>query len=665
MRCSLLLILAPLAMAAALPPPDFRLPQTAVPTRYHLDLTIVPSRPEFHGTARIDMNLKDRTSVLWLNGTDLNVESAHFETGNSSVPVKATPAGHEFLGFVLPQAAGPGPARLVIDYSGTLSDKLNVGAYRRKQDDRWYVFTTFTAIDARRAFPCFDEPEYKTPWELTLHVQRDDVALGNAHAVSETPEPDGMKKVVFAPTLPLPAEVVAFAVGPFDVVDAGRAGARNIPVRIITPHGRAVEATFARTATQELLKRLESYTGMPYPWDKLDHIAVIQGAFGAVENPGLITYQERSLLARPERDTLERQRAIRSTMAHEMAHQWFGDLVTQAWWNDTWLSEGFATWLSGKVMDMDLPPIERHLSTVENRNRIMGIDASPDAVPVRATFQSRHDMARVYNGTVYVKGGAVLAMLEQWLGDQAFQRALQHYLKEHAFGNASMSDLAAALRQETGVDVLPVMSSFLNQTGIPEVRAELKCDAGSQPRVLLSVKALTGGADRHWSVPVCLRWTDGGRECSVVTGPEMQVPVAAQSCPAWVWANAGGQGYYRTDLTASGLAALTKAGYDQLTPPERLTLADDIASLAGAEEATASEALPVLARMMHDSEPRVAMAAVRCAAGLSSAVPESMRGKYLELLRTALAERRGGLLSEQDLQRILGMKIDDLFTPSK
>jgi aminopeptidase N len=635
--------------------------------RYRLDLTVIPSEPGFHGTARIDLRLDQRTDFLWLNGKDLEVESAQLEWNGSAVPVRVAPSGGEFLGFAFPHDVGPGPASLTVTYRGRLSEKLNVGAYRREEDGRWYVFTTFTAIDARRAFPCFDEPEYKTPWDLTLHVPRGDVALGNAREVSRTEEAGGMKKVVFAPTLPLPTEVVAFAVGPFDIVDAGFAGMRHVPIRIITPHGRAVEATYAKTITAGLMARLEAYTGMPYPWDKLDHIALMQGAYGAVENPGLITYQERTLLARPDRDTLERQRALRATMAHEMSHQWFGDMVTQAWWNDTWLSEGFATWLSAKIMDEDLPPVDRGLADVESRARMMDADAGSNSVPVRASFASRDDMRHVYNRTVYVKGAVVLAMIEQWLGPDAFQRGLHRYLEDHRFKNASARDLAADLREETGVDVWPVMSSFLNQTGVPTVQAELKCSAGGAPALSLTQHtfAALGVSEpaRQWSVPVCVRWPDGGRRCAVDSSPEMSMPLQATGCPAWVWIDAGGQGYYHARLSAGALASLMKSGYAQLTPPERLTLAEDVKALVEGGELPAAQALEILPRLARDPEPRVAMTALRCAVDLSAAAPDSLRAQYDAFLRRLLADwRRGGTVARPDLLRqAQGASLDQFF----
>ena len=232
---------------------------------------------------------------------------------------------------------------------------------------------------------------------------------------------------------------MAFAVGPFDVADAGVAGRKQIPVRIITPRGRAAEAVAARAATPEILARLEEYTGIPYPWDKLDHIALLDMPFGATENPGLITYRDQILLAAPKQDTPRRQQSMRETMAHELSHQWFGNLVTQAWWNDVWLSEGFATWLGIKICEPEFPAFERGLIVTELRDKMM-ISDSLQTRPLRLgnAFAER-DTNYVYDGIVYVKGASILAMLEDWLGPEPFQRSLHRYLIGHQFGTERLA----------------------------------------------------------------------------------------------------------------------------------------------------------------------------------------------------------------------------------
>jgi alanyl aminopeptidase len=611
--------------AAQRPAPEFRLPDIGRPTRYQLDLTIVPSEPTFQGSEAISINLKERTGVVWLNAKDLTIQEVNVQAGGASQPARWWITG-EFLAVDLPEPMGPGPVQIAIRYGGKLDEKSNVGAYRRKSGNDWYVYTSFTPIDARRAFPCFDEPGYKAPWEVTLHVKRDQVAVANAPVVSETDEPGGMKRVVFAPTQPLPSEVVALAVGPFDVVDAGAAGEKRIPVRIITPRGRAAEAAAARSPTPEIVAQLEQYTGIPYPWDKLDHLAVLDMPFGATENPGLITYRDRGLLAPPERDTPEWQRSMRGTMAHELAHQWFGNLVTQAWWDDVWLSEGFATWLGMKVSDMEFPPFERGLAITAVRDRMMAAD-SPKTRPVRLEMHSRKDTDDVYDDIVYQKGAAVLEMLEDWLGPEPFRRSLHRYLTHHQFGNATTTDLARAIQQESGVNASPVLFSFLDRPGAPLFRFSLASDEGAS-------KLEIEQGDHPWTAPVCFHADSGERRCQVVNASQAEVRLPGR--PAWMWPNAYGSGYYRSLLTPALLEALVRSGYNQLTKPERLALAGDVEALMSSGDLRAADVMKILPQVARDREPRVTARATAIALQLAVAAPEAVRAQYAAWLKKTM-----------------------------
>jgi cytosol alanyl aminopeptidase len=609
---------------AAAQPPQFRLPGVARPTRYQLELTIVPSEPTFKGTATVSIDLTQRTDVVWLNAKDLTIEQVkvNVDGGPKSARWKGSA---EFLGIDLPHSMGPGPLQLEIRYRGKLDNKSSAGAYRKRAGDDWYVYTSFMPIDARRAFPCFDEPGYKAPWELTLHVRRDQVAVANAPGVSESEEPDGMKRVVFAPTQPLASEVVAFAVGPFEIVEAGVAGQKRIPVRIITPRGRAREAAAARGASAEIVPRLEQYTGIPYPWDKLDHIAVLDLPFGATENPGLITYLDRELLAPPERDTPERQRSMRETMAHELAHQWFGNLVTQAWWDDTWLSEGFATWLGTKVSDLELPPFERGLAITETRDRMIAAD-SPEARPVRLEVHSRKEMDDVYDPFIYYKGAAILEMLEDWLGPEKLQHSLHRYLTDHQFGNASSSDLAQAMKQETRVDAGPVLFSFLDRPGSPVLRFSL---ASTDASAKLEIEQGNG----PWTAPVCFHAENENRRCEVVNSSHAEISLPRT--PDWIWPNAYGSGYYRSLLTPALINALIR-GYSELTEPERLALAGDLEDLTQSGEARAADVMRILPGMARDREACVADRATAIALELALASTDAVRGKYATWLKRAI-----------------------------
>ena len=317
-------------------------------------------------------------------------------------------------------------------------------------------------------------------------------------------------------------------------------------------------------------------------------------------------YRNRALLAAPPDDTPEKAHAIRSLQAHEVGHQWFGDLVTQATWDDVWLSEGFATWFSAKVMDQEQPPARKHLASVAARERIMAVDASTRTRPVRLPMTSREDTKGVYSQIVYQKGGAILLMLDGWLGEERVQKGLQLYLKDHAYGAAATDDLAAALRRGSGTDPKAVMHSFLDQIGIPTVSARAQCESGKQVKVLLEQT----NPSRTWTIPVC--WSaEGARPgCTVLDGPQREVTLAASAtCPAWIYPNAGGTGYYRSEWSAPQLAALAASGLEKLSAPERLTLAYDIRAQQKAGRLDAAAGQAILEKLASDPVPEVSNAA--------------------------------------------------------
>jgi alanyl aminopeptidase len=568
--------------------PSFILTNDVIPKKHILDLTIDPSRDTFTGVAQIEVEILKATPVLMVNAKNLELlESSVSWQGRKIVP-QAT-VGDEMIALLATdlKPIGPGPATISVRYRGKLDEKAIAGPYRNKVGGDWYAFTTFTPIDARRAFPCFDEPRFKTPWEVSIHIKRTDKAFSNAAQVSETDEPNGMKLVKFAPTVPLAAEVVALCVGPFDVYEGSPAG-HGTPIRIISAKGQREQSKLAAQATVDVLPRLEAYTGIPYPYGKLDHVAVPEFKFGAVENVGLITYKSTALLLQPTDNEADKARRVRSLQAHEMGHQWFGDMVTQATWDDVWLSEGFATWISAKMMDQEQPPTRKLLASVAARERIMATDSGPKTRPVRPEMNSRKDTDGVYSQIVYQKGAAILVMLDGWLGETQVRDGIREYLKAHKFGNATTADLESSLQGSK-----PVLDSFLNQTGIPAIRA--KCGDGG-----LVIEPTN--ASRTWSVPVCWRGEGIARSCTVVS-TKMSLPV--KSCPEWIYVNAGGTGYYRTEWSPEQLASLDLA---KLTAAERLTLIYDL-------RASKNLTSPLLKTLESDPEPEIAKAAADVMAG--------------------------------------------------
>lgn len=567
--------------------PSFALPDGVTPKKHIIELTIDPSLDTFTGQARIEVELNKQTNVLWVNGKNLTTQGASVSWQGRNLPARATAVGGEFIGLELDSPIGPGPATISIHYQAKLDESAVAGPYRNKVANDWYAFTTFTPIDARRAFPCFDEPRFKTPWEISIHIKRTDKAFSNAAQISQADEPNGMKLVKFAPTAPLPAEVVAFCVGPFDVYEGAPAG-HGTPIRVISPKGQRELSKLAAQATVDVLPRLEAYTGIPYPFGKLDQVAVPEFKFGAVENPGLITYKSTALLLQPSDEETQKSRRIRSLQAHEVGHQWFGDMVTQATWDDVWLSEGFATWFSAKVMDQEQPPARKLLASVASRERIMATDAGPKTRPVRLEMHSRKDTDGVYSQIVYQKGAAILVMLDGWLGEDRVRDGMREYLQAHKFGNATTADLESSIKGSK-----PVLDSFLSQTGIPSIRA--KCSDAH-----LSIDQTN--STHTWNVPVCWRGEGVAPSCTVL---DSHAEILLRSCPAWIYLNANGSGYYRTEFTPGQLASLDLT---KLTAAERLTLIYDL-------RASKNITSPLLKKLEADPEPEIAKAASDVAAG--------------------------------------------------
>ena len=580
MRFALLALTAAL-LGAAQSPSTIRLPDTAWPVRYEAELTIDPGQPELEGRMEIPVKFSAEQSSLWMNAKDLTILAAAWD-GDAA---KFETVANELLRVDLPHPSREGT--LEIMYRARLSDKGLLGAYRRQVAGLWYVFTTFTPIEARRVFPCFDEPRFKAPWRLTLRVPKDLTAAANYPAAHERMS-GAWRTVEFAETRPLPSEVIAFAVGPFDRYEGATAGVDHVPVRVLTPKGLSAAGREAAEASDGVVRWLENYTGQHYPWPKLDHVALPEGAFGAVENPGLITYRQRGILAPASGATPEWRRHMRNLQAHELSHQWFGNLVTQADWTEVWLSEGFATFLAAKFAGDSL-------AIVSAREHLFDEDAGPRARPVRKTFTDRASLADVYSGVVYAKGAATLAELESWLGAEALQNALRRYLTLHLGANATTADLAEALG---GGQSATVLSSMLDQTGVPHVRGELTCKA--------RVQAMLFG-DR--TEPVCYETDRAKKSCAVLQGGSLQIHSADETCPAWIFLNAGARGYYRSVYTARQMEALATQAWPTLDAAERLTAVLDAVAQLKDGSLTRDDVRPLAQAAARDSVTRIAEAA--------------------------------------------------------
>jgi alanyl aminopeptidase len=640
-------ILCALAFAAVLSAADpaFRLGDAIHPLRYAVDLTVVPSEETFAGNVRIDLELREPASEIRMHGKRLKVAEAVLETSAGRLPAIVAAEG-EFLTFKFDKPVPAGKARLLARYTGQLNAKSSDGIFKNEDRGEWYAYTQFEATEARAAFPCFDEPRFKTPWQVTLRIKPEHRAFSNTPTAAEALEPTGLKTIRFAESKPMPSYLVAFAVGPFEIVDAGRAGKNRTPLRIIVPKGRTGEANWAVEATASIVKLLEDYFGSPYPYEKLDSIAVPLFG-GAMENPGLITYGMSILLSRPEDDTVNRRRSYVGVAAHEISHMWFGDLVTMAWWDDLWLNESFATWMGEKITAEFKPEWDVATSMTASRLGAMNSDSLVTARKIRQPITSAHDIANAFDGITYGKGGAVLHMFESWLGPEAFKKGVRVYLDRHSWRNATASDFLNAMSLAAGRDVAPVFSTFLEQAGVPVVSVELKCD-GPKPSLALAQKRYLpigspAAAPQTWKLPVCYEFGSGkniARDCTLLSDAAAVVPMPkAKGCPDWVLLNDEYTGYYRT-LYRGGLMNKLLAEPAHLSASERLGIVRDAEALVRSGELMPGEALQLVPRFATDPNRQVVSATVASAAGIEqNLVPDELRPNYARFIQKTYGDR--------------------------
>ncbi len=627
------------------------------PTRYALRITVNPADPTFKGAVDIDLKINKASDTLWLNATELVIEKASFTVGGATVPARVIAGNADFVGFAVDKPLPVGTAKLHVEWKGPISRKEDRGLFAQKEGDRWYAITQFEAIFARRAFPCFDEPNIKVPWQLTLEVPKTLAAISNTAVVEEKAEHPGMKTLTFAQTAPLPSYLVAFAVGPYELVDAGTAGQKKTPMRVAAPFGRGKDAGFAAKNSPTFLKLLEDYFGIPFPYDKLDNVAIpITSTFGAMENAGMVTYALNILIAKPTAESLRFDREFSETAAHEFAHQWFGDLVTTAWWDDIWLNESFASWMEAKIIDQWKPEWTHHTGYVDARAEALGSDTLVTARQIRQPIVSNDDIYNAFDAITYQKGESVLAMFERFVGPEKFRAGVRHYLTKHANGNATADDFIAAIANTAGrPEVTPAFKTFLDQPGAPMVDVTLQCAAGKAPSLHLKQQRFLpvgskGSANQTWQIPMCVRWigSDGKaqRSCSLVTQREQDLTLGTQaSCPTWLLANDGELGYYRASYPADILQKLLGPdGRKKLDLAETVGLLDDVQALADAGRMPLGDILALTPSLVLDERRQVQRFVIGSLAGLHNHfVSDAERPSYARLIDKIYAQKAHAL----------------------
>ncbi|HUF32158.1 MAG TPA: M1 family metallopeptidase [Acidimicrobiales bacterium] len=570
----------------------YRLPRTVLPRRY--DLTIAPDldAATFRGEEAVEVEVTTPVDQVVLNAVDLDLDEAWVADG-AGARIEATislDAGAERATLALASTLQAGTATVHIRFRGTLNDKLK-GFYRSTFTDedgveRVIGTTQMEPTDARLAFPCWDEPDLKATFAVTLVVAEGLLAISNGGAVSESPTDDGRVAIRFAETIPMSTYLVAFVVGPLEATEA--VDVDGIPLRVVHVPGKGHLAPYALEVGAFCLRYFADYYGIDYPGDKCDLIALPDFAAGAMENLGAITFREAVLLIDPDSVTQVELQRVADVVAHELAHMWFGDLVTMKWWNGLWLNEAFATFMELAAVDAFKPEWRRWVSFTNERAAAFAVDSLASTRPVEYPVHSPEDAEGMFDVLTYQKGASVLRMLEQYLGTDGFRAGIRRYLKANQFGNAETTDLWDAIEDATGEPVRRIMDSWIFQGGYPLVSASVDGDLLTLEqrrfRFLPDAEEST-----TWSVPALV--SSGGTAHKVLLEGDsatFKLPDAA----AGVVVNAGGHGFYRVRYSPALLNTLQDRLAD-LQAVERALLLEDTwaAVLAGDTDATSFLAL--------------------------------------------------------------------------
>jgi puromycin-sensitive aminopeptidase len=551
----------------------FRLPNTIRPTAYDAALSVDVAASRFKGQIRIDLTLSEPVEEIVLHGADLEVERAVLRAaGREARPeeIRAVRASETVvLRFGAPAPAGP--ARLELAFGGAMTGGLR-GLYPA---GRGLAATQFEAADARRVFPCFDEPGFKAPWRLAVEAPAGAVVLSNGSPVREE-ELGSTRRVTFSETPPLPTYLVALVVG--GVQAPPPTVVRGIPVRTWAIPEKLPLTGFGQDVAVEVLPRLEDYFGVPYAFGKLDQVGLPEFEAGAMENAGLVTYREVALLLDPATASLAQKKRVAEVVTHELAHQWFGNWVTMTWWDDLWLNEAFATWMAFKIVDRWNPSWRVWLEFDQGKAQAMQLDALRSTHPIRAEVRGVAEAGEAFDLITYEKGGAVLRMIEGYLSEERFRDGIRLYMRRHAKGNAVADDLWGALAEASREPVVALANAWIRQPGFPVVSVTRSGRTlRLEQRRFFSEPGAADEGGVTWPVPLVLRWADAGRAAEqrvLLSGPAAEVTLPGAGEPDFVLANAGATGFYRVAYDLAGRAAILR-NLAALAPPERIQLLSD------------------------------------------------------------------------------------------
>ena len=569
-------LLALALLTAAPDPPPHRLPSTVTPEHYDLAFVVDLNRERFEGTETIRVNVGEPTSRVVLNALDIEFRQVTIGTGAAAqTAAVAVDEASQTATFTVPKPLPKGPTDIHIRYGGILNSQLR-GFYISKTSLRKYAVTQFESTDARRAFPNFDEPAFKATFAVTMTIDRGDTAISNGKLLSDTPGPGVTQHTLkFSTTPKMSSYLVAMTVGDFKCLEGA---AEGVPIRICATPDKRDMGRIALESAQQILTFYNSYYSIKYPFAKLDVVAVPDFAAGAMENTAAIFYRETLLLAESKSASVDTRKQIWSVLAHEMAHQWFGDLVTMQWWDDLWLNEGFATWMESKPLAAAHPDWNIDVDEAAESQTALALDSLKSTRPIHSDVETPAQIDEAFDAIAYQKGAAVLRMLEGYVGADTFRKGVNAYLQTHAYKNATSEDFWKSLSASSGKPVERILPTFVNQPGVPLIDVSLACANGQTAVTLKQQRFFVDPAQNapgRWQIPVCIKSPgQPAPTCEVLTEETRTINIAG-ACAPWVFANAGADGYYRTAYPSDVLRAMAPRLGTDLTAAERLSLLDD------------------------------------------------------------------------------------------
>jgi aminopeptidase N len=573
---------------------QWRLPATVTPSHYDLSFAVDLQRARFDASETVQVSIEQPTRTVVLNAADIAFHDVTIGTGASAQRATVSLSDvYQTATLTVPRPLPRGATEIHITYTGTLNDKLR-GFYLTTEKGRRYAVTQFEATDARRAFPCFDEPAFKATFDISLTIDRIDSAISNGRVVSDTPTADGSRHVVKFSTSPkMSTYLVAMAVGKWDCIEGATEG---IPIRVCGVEGKGEMGRTALDLTQQILKFYNTYFAIKYPFGKLDLLGVPDFAAGAMENTAAIFFREQDLLAEPGDSSFATRKRITTVIAHEVAHQWFGNLVTMKWWDDIWLNEGFANWMESRPLTVIRPDWNVAVDQTIDNQAALSLDALRNTHPLHMSVETPAQIDEAFDAITYQKGASVLRMIENYLGPDVFRRGVNAYLQAHAFGNATSEDFWNTMTAASNKPVDRILPTFVNQPGAPLLDVSLSCVDGrspldvSQQRFFLDPSQAPSRRAERWQIPVCVKTGTDGGGCDLIADSRQTLPLGP-SCVPWAFANATAQGYYRTAYSPDMLRALAPRIEEALSAPERLSLAGDEWALVRAGRHSAADYL--------------------------------------------------------------------------